>query len=304
MKKPLVVGLALAALVTVFAANAYSWNYAVHVYIADQLKGTVPSVMYAATAPDLFNYAFAGGVPQSVIDVVYGAFHDTPEALWAVTGGDALKMAFAYGFICHGQSGGADTMAHLHGVRFGKLEGYVIGKAAVLDAILQRYPKYRALKRTAPPVALAVTHNIIEAGLDVLLRRKAPDIGDKIIAAAAADSTPLRDMIAVAYPFPADLMAAVLTAEAEYKTTLLAPYGIALKYVTSDADLIDGLALQMAAFAPAYVAGTGVEITPEEAYPIIKYGMQKTMIICQGTFFKELAAMVAAVKVKMADFSY
>jgi hypothetical protein len=181
MKRKWILGLTLVSVLAFFTANAYPWGAAVHVYVASMIKPPNPNIWYGAIAPDCFNYYFDD---LTVKYTLLAQFHDYPILLWNAAGDDPAKKALAFGFLCHGQTGGADTTAHLRGVQFGKKEGYVILKAKVLDNILTKFPEYRSLKAKYPAVSMEVAHNLLENGLDVLQKRIGPGNREKIFVAA------------------------------------------------------------------------------------------------------------------------
>jgi len=301
MKKKWVFGLTLVSVLAIFTANAYPWGAAVHVYVASMIKPPNPNIWYGAMAPDCFNYYF--GDPTIKYPLL-AQFHDNPIALWNNAGDDPIKKALAFGFFCHGQTGGADTTAHLHGIQFGKKEGYVILKAKVLDNILTKFPKYRKLKAKYPDYSMEVAHNLLENGLDVLLKRIDPGIGEKIFGAAlnrANFATFFPDWLASVY---APSLAGLIGAVEDYFCGLMTNYGLMFAFM-SEPEIVYMLSQQMATYAPAFLPNDpDVQMTFEEAFAIAKYGTEKAMEICADTFPKELAVTVTFVGANMASFIF
>ena len=295
MKKKWVFGLTLVSVLAFFTANAYPWGAAVHVYVASMIKPPNPNMWYGAIAPDCFNYYF--GDPAIKYPLL-AQFHDYPILLWnaAVT---PEEKALAFGFLCHGQTGGADTTAHLRGVQFGKKEGYVILKAKVLDNILTKFPEYRYLKAKHPEVSMEVAHNLLENGLDVLMKRIDPGIGEKIFVAALTRPAFFPDWLASVY---APALASVILGVEDGFCGMMINYGW-MFMAMPEPDIIYVLSQQMASYAP-YFLPPDAQMTPERAFAIAKYGTEKAMEICADTFPKELEATIKFVNASLASFIF
>jgi hypothetical protein len=295
MKKKWVIGLTLVSVLAFFTANAYPWGAAVHVYVASMIKPPNPNIWYGAIAPDCFNYYFDD---LTVKYTLLAQFHDYPIDLWNAAGDDPAKKALAFGFLCHGQTGGADTTAHLHGVQFGKKEGYVILKAKVLDNILTKFPEYRYLKAKYPAVSMEVAHNLLENGLDVLLKRIDPGIGEKIFVAALARADLFPDWLASVYAPP--LSGLIYAVEDAFRGMMML-YGS--MFFMTEPEIIYLLSQQMASFAPLFLP-PDAQMTPERAFAIAKYGTEKAMEICADTFPVELEATIKFVNASLASFIF
>ncbi|MDH4196395.1 MAG: hypothetical protein OEW05_03205 [Candidatus Aminicenantes bacterium] len=297
MKKKWVVGLTLVSMLAIFTVNAYPWGSAVHVYVAFKLKGFDPNVMYGAMAPDCFNYYF--DPPYEARPTLYGQFHNNPIALWDAAAGDPVKQALAYGFLSHGHVGGADTTAHLAGAHFGKKDGYVIDKAKILDNILTKFPEYRMLKAKYPEVSLEVAHNLVENAIDILIKRVDPQIGQKIQLAAILRDPIFPDWLASVYVYPFSYLIPVVE---DAFCGMMIGYGWLFDSY-SEPDLVYWLSQQMAGFAGSFLP-PDAQIPYETAFAIAKYGTEKAMTICQGTFSKEIEATVKYVESNLAGYIY
>ena len=284
MKKKWVMGLTLVSMLAIFTANAYPWGSAVHVFIAFKLKGFNPNIMYGAMAPDCFNYYF--DPPYEARPTLYGQFHNNAAALWSAAGDDAVKQALAFGFLSHGHVGGADTTAHIAGAQFGKKNGYVIDKAHILDDILTKFPEYRTLKAKYPEVSLEVAHNLVENAIDILIKRVDPDIGERIFLAALLRDVDFSTWLASVYVYPFSFL---IPPVEDVFCGMMRMYGSL--FTMGEEDIIFFLSKQMADFAVDFLPGD-VQIPPATAFAIAKYGTEKAMIICQGTFLKEIEATV------------
>ncbi|MDH5767688.1 MAG: hypothetical protein OEZ31_01850 [Nitrospirota bacterium] len=198
MKKTIIVLGIIFLAVGFISSNAFSWGSATHAYIDDQLgKKGVPkntNEMYGGMAPDVFNYMFNN---PEYLNFLYYQTHNEFLKVWDVARFETGK-ALAYGFVSHNDIWGADSTAHHAGITFGATEGYAIAKAYVLMGILEQVPEYQALG-LPEPVALEVSHNFIEAGVDILIKRIDPVIGQKVVSSALLRSSAFSLFLVKAY---------------------------------------------------------------------------------------------------------
>ncbi len=100
-----------------------------------------------------------------------------------------MKRAFAYGFVSHNDLWGADVTAHHNGLTFGQGQGYVIAKAQALQLSLSA--ALASLGIVLPDaVALDLSHNFVEYGVDVLVKRLDGRVGAANMAADAVERNP------------------------------------------------------------------------------------------------------------------
>jgi len=193
---------------------------------------------------------------------------------------------------------GADFTAHHSGVTFGSSEGYIIAKAYILMGILEQVPEYQALG-LPEPVALEVSHNFVEAGADILMKRIEPAIGQKVVSSALLRSPafPLLLVKSYAKDFSKfagishfEAAAIITSAESEFrKTTIL--YGQAL--TQDEATAIQLISEQMAELSMAFLAAYGIEL-PEgtDLTPLITFSIEQSIALCADDFAAEVTATI------------
>jgi len=165
------------------APPAFPWGWTVHAYIDEQFatKWHIANAnqLYGGLAPDLFNFRFDA---PAFREYMQGRTHNDFMAVWNVARSQPAK-ALAFGFVSHNELWGIDSTAHRAGITFGQQTGYVIAKAYALMAILNQVPAFSALQ-LPEPVVLTVAHELVERGVDLLMKKLDPMIGLKMAVAA------------------------------------------------------------------------------------------------------------------------
>ncbi len=281
-------------------STAFSWGPATHAYIDDHLgkKWGFENMneLYGGMAPDIFNYMF--NYP-AYIGYLYGQTHNEFLRVWDEAKSRQGK-ALAYGFVSHNDVWGADFTAHDSGRTFGQNEGYIIAKAYILKAKLEQIPEYNALQ-LPDDKALEISHNLVETGADILVKRKRMDpfIGQKIITSTILRSPEFPFLLVKAYAGEFSKYAGIsyleaagliTSAEWEFRKTMIL-YGQAL---TQDkARAIQLISEQMAELAKSYLAvykitlPEGVNLTP-----LIKFAIEQSVEICKDDFKGEIEATI------------
>lgn len=301
--------LGILALSLLSPGRAHSWNPAAHAYMEEALcrkngqmdDGFLYNRIYGANALDLFNNNFKAAYLQ-----VAGHLHDpTQESflkVWEAARSNGEK-AFAHGFVSHNNSWGMDSTAHLSGITLGRGEGYVLAKANVL-AVLLKPMLEEQLGPLSDAVVLDLCHYFVEAGVDFLVRRLDPDIGDKLMAAAVHRSDEVPGLLSRA--FKADFSALqgitdeeaaqlVVDAESDFRPSLWL-YGAALAQ-EAEADALDLVAEGMAKVGSEYLSlpeGWDTALTPA-----VRQAILVAMMLCATDFKKELQASMAQVNVNL-----
>jgi len=274
-----------------FSSTAFSWGSATHAYIDDQImkkKGLRnPNEMYGAMAPDIFNY---------LIDVPFQKDlsmqkHHQFQKVWeqAKTG---TAKALAYGFVSHNDSWGADSTAHHAGMTtYGLTEGYVVAKAKELSTIAP----LPANLGIPPDAALELYHNFVESGVDLLVKRLDPSIGDKMIASALRRSREFPYLLVRAYsadlaPYfgsPGEAAKAITAAEKEFrKMTIL--YGQAL--LQEEGTALNLVSEQMADLSEKFLGAYNVPAPPkEQTIQLIAFYITVAMTLCESDYAEEIA---------------
>ena len=187
--------------------SIFAWGYATHAYFADHLgkSGYYWNLqeIYGSMAPDMFN-PFSGSPYFDYLRTqTHEQFHKVVDA--AKTKG--LK-AFAYGFTSHNDVWGADFTAH-HDGRTTPGMGYVTAQVIALKPAFQDSIEQVLLDSHVDPVqakeiatkfAPMVAHGVVEAAVDILIRRNEDSkIGKRIIQAARFRSPAIPPLLIAAY---------------------------------------------------------------------------------------------------------
>jgi hypothetical protein len=280
------------------SSEAFPWNYATHAYIDSQLGKNIRPMnldeIYGGMAPDIFNYMFDN--PEYLGYLSYQT-HDGFMNVWKEARTKREK-AFGYGFVSHNDVWGADSTAHHSGITYGQAEGYVIEKAYILKQILDQIPEYHALD-LPDDVSLEVSHNLIENGVDILIKRLDSRIGEKIIHSSLFRSARFPDLLVktyagdfsayagISYPEAAYL---IKTAEKEFRESLIF-YGQAL--LQDDETAIQLISQQTAYIADSFLGAYGITL-PEgtDLTPLIIFAIQQSIELCADDFADEIEATI------------
>jgi hypothetical protein len=281
-----------------FSTEAFPWGYGTHAYYEDHLgkmkRNRNMDEIYGGVAPDTFNYLF--NVPK------YQAYlseqtHTEFMKVWYIPRA-GLGKSLAYGFVTHNW---ADYTAHYDGQTFGQGQGYVIAKASVLAGILEGIPQYAAL-RLPPEVTLAISHEFVEAGVDLLVKGLDPSIGRKLMVSAIFRTSDFPVYLVKAYA--KDFSEAVgisrhaatkfiIAAEKEFRRGMMF-YGAAL--TLDDLTTIHLIAEMISDIAVSFLAANGFSLPPgveiEDIIPLIEFAIGQSMVICADDFAAEIAATI------------
>ena len=293
-----------------FSSEAFPWGWAVHAYIDDHLgkKRGLNNIneIYGGMVPDLFNYMFDN--PDYLGYLSYQTHNEFMKVWMEARCG--LEKSLAYGFVTHNDVWGADSTAHHSGRTFGQGEGYVIAKAELLKPIVLGALKqlFEQLPLDSPDpdlldaIALEVSHELVENGIDILMKRIDPMIGHKIVSSALRRSPELPHLVVRAYA--ADFSdygdisfrkaAKIITsAEMEFRRSMIF-YGHAL--LQEDVTSVELISEQTANVAKSFLAAYGIEIPAEiDVTPLVKFLTEEAIAVCAGDFASEIAATVGFV---------
>lgn len=306
-KKSWTILMTLVLILGLGASQAWAWGSATHTYIDDRLNRQGLGQknlgeMYGGVAPDLFNYLFAPYQPY-----LYGQTHDNFLKVWeaAGPGRSSVNRALAYGFVSHNDLWGADVTAHHNGLTFGQGQGYVIAKAKAMKPILIE-TLFTSLGIWLPDaVALDLSHNFVEYGVDVLVKNLDAQVGAKMAGAALKRNPTFPALLVQAY---GDDVAAVLGLSNKEAAQLILAVEQSFRKIKiyegqalmqDDAAAITLLAEEYADFAQAYLAAFGVTLPPgvgrEQIVVLAENLIGLAMAMCQGDFAQELTATIAFV---------
>jgi hypothetical protein len=295
----------VAVFIFCFSGEAFPWGAAAHLYVVDRASDKTGQdkleEYYGSNGPDAFNYLFA--YPQ-YRDYLYNQTHNEFEELWSAAETHSEK-ALAFGFLSHNDVWGADYTAHHGGTTFGKKGGYVIANARTLKAILE--PSFMELG-IPDEVALEISHDFLEYGVDILVTRLDPNVGQKLIASATYGGVEFPGLLLRTYgeglaglTGDGGLAAAIILGSEQASRDNLVAYGYALSLGEEQA--IKMFSVRLASLAEIYLAMYGVTL-PEGAdiMPLIERALKMTTVICSGTVKSELDNTAEFVRENLAAY--
>jgi hypothetical protein len=297
-----------------FAQAAFSWGWAVHTYIDEQFNTKWQlrnaNQLYGGLTPDIFNYQF-----EAPALYMHAQTHNDFMKLWDAAQSKPGK-ALAFGFVSHNEVWGVDSTAHRAGITFGQLGtipghpeagGYVVAKAYILKGILEQIPEFNALQ-LPEPLALQVAHELVEYGVDILMKQIAPNIGIKITAAALPPNPNFPLLLEKAYlkgltaqfgMSDADARKFLKSSEKQFRQ-LMVLYGQVL--MQDDTTAVILISDQLADIATAFLAAYGLTLPPgADITPLLQFGIMQSMMLCAPDFSAEVFATANFVDQQLAS---
>jgi hypothetical protein len=295
--KFLAMGLAL-LMVGFLSSEAFAWGFATHAYIADHLGKTKKiqnaDEIYGSVAPDTFNYLFDR---PDYLGFLSDQTHLEFTKLWNVSN-QGLGKSLAYGFASHNDLWGADSTAHHNGLTFGQGEGYVIAKAALLANTLSQVLADAGLN-VPYEVTFEISHELLEDGIDILVKNLDPSIGQKLSSSALFRTANFPVLLAKAYAKDFSQFAGIsnrdaskflIAAEREFRQRIVY-YGRAL--MQDDATAIQLIAEGTAEVAAIFLEAYGVTLPPEvDIVGLIEFGIEQSISLCADDFAQEIEATI------------
>jgi hypothetical protein len=311
MKRTLVTIIVIAVAVLLFASSALPWGSATHAYIDDHLGLRGPGnlrELYGGMAPDIFNYLFSNPTQQAYL---YSQTHAV-SFLKVWNGARCLpEKPYAFGFVSHNDLWGADFTAHHNGQFFGQGKGYVIAKAEMSQGPLNDLLQSLGLRNVPGEATLVIAENLVENGIDILVKRRDPLIGVKVSSSALlrGPDFPLLLVKAFAGRFSADLhinyaqAARLITSnEMEFRKMMIL-YGQAL--TQDEATALQLVSQQLAELAVGFLGAYGISLPPgvdvADLTPKIQLGTQRAMLICAGDYLKEIGMTIQFVNAQLVS---
>jgi hypothetical protein len=281
-----------------FSSEAFSWGFATHAYIADHLgktkKNQNADEIYGSVAPDTFNYLFDR---PDYLGFLADQTHVEVTKLWNVSN-QGLGKSLAYGFASHNDLWGADSTAHHQRLTFGQAEGYVIAKATDLAGILKQIPEYAALG-VPDDLTFEISHELVEDGIDILVKSLDPSIGQKLSSSALSRTSNFPVLLTKAYARDFSQFAAIsyldaskfiIAAEKEFRQRIVY-YGQAL--MQDDATAIQLISEGTAEVATIFLEAYGITPPPSEVIvSLLEFGIEQSIGLCEGDFADEIAATI------------
>lgn len=315
-----------------FAVSAFAWAPGTHAYVANRLPGvtdqTRADVMFGAVAADINQVLSTDQVSAFFIGTHYGF-----DQLWgAASQGSLFDRALGIGFVSHSERIGADHYAHVQSHLYPNYKntsypgqnGYVWVKSDQLCSLLRSQLSAANMLNGPAEVLLSDTiscHFIVEYAMDLLLRARDPQIGQKLLYAAQHyDAQNLAALFMAGYPTPAysnvldlTLPMGVAMAGAEPTwSTLMQMYASALgkptlrEAVPAVAAFLEMLAEQLLKDQLSLFLPPGTTEIPTELKTqltsLIELALVDAMAICSYDFNFELDLTVRDVRRNLAAY--
>lgn len=290
----------------------FAWGSATHAYVDTHLKNKGPILMinqvYGGMGADAFNYMF-----EKPYEMVWlsNETHCDPLRLWRVALLPTAK-AQAYGFVSHNNLWGADFYAHSPACPpyLIPTDGYIVQKGALLQDIVKNSPygPVLAALQLPPDLEAGIFQDLAEFGVDVLVKRLDPAIGQKVSTAAllrspefplllvAAYGRGLSQNFGMSYQDAAKMIAAE---EAGFRKTTIS-YGQVL--MQDEATATQLISENMAQLAQALLEANGITPPPpEELIPILQFSISQAESLCAPDFESAVNSTISTVKTNLAS---
>jgi hypothetical protein len=216
-----------------------------------------------------------------------------------------VEKPLAYGFVSHNEVWGADSTAHISCLTCAheKDGGYAVIRAEELLTFAP-LPSELGIPDT---LALEIYHEIVESGIDILVKRNEdPLIGQKIMSSALLRNPKFPLLLVKAYaddlsPYFGGYVKAgkaIVTAEEEFRETVIL-YGYAL--TQDEPTAIQLISEQMADLAESFLGAYGIPLplSKEEVVVLINELVQVSVSLCEPDYAQEIAATTAFVSQNM-----
>jgi hypothetical protein len=215
-------------------------------------------------------------------------------------------QALAFGFVSHNEAWGIDSTAHRNGLTFGQMGtipehpnegGYVVAKAYILMGILKQIQQFAVLQ-LPDPVVLTVAHELVERGVDLLIKKHLdPTIGAKMAAAALPPNPnfPLlmekayaRDLASTFGKSNTEALKFLTSSERQFRQIMVL-YGQVL--MQDEGTAVKLMAEQLADMATAFLAAFGISLPGGlELAPLLEVGIEAARSLCEPDFEVEVKA--------------
>jgi hypothetical protein len=201
MKKKALLGLVF---VLALSLSAPAWDVLTHSFIMEQIKGGPQNAngneIYGTTSPDFVNYL----LNTPYYEWLYDTTHSDFIRLWHMATTPA-EQALAMGFVAHNGLWGADHVAHYASLTGDPTQGYVIAKAAMVEAFFSAQGIWDGLGLSGDlykDLRLELCHNIIEYVIDIQIWLADPTIASRVMEAAAGRSANMQQLVKTAFAGP------------------------------------------------------------------------------------------------------
>ena len=289
----------------------FAWGSATHAYIEPRLNAKGPILMinqvYGGMGADAFNYMFETPNEMAWLS---NETHCDPLRLWKVALLPTAK-AQAFGFVSHNNLWGADSTAHFPACPPDPIPtgGYIFEKGAAVQRAVENSPfGEMLLELNLPPdLEAAIFQDLAEFGVDILVKRLDPAIGQKVSSAALLRSPEFPLLLVLAYARGLsqnyglsfeDAAKMITVEEAEFRKNMIS-YGQAL--MQDEATATQLIAADMAELAPSLLAAYGITLPPgTDLTPLIAYAIGQAEALCAPDFAPNIDSTISIVKTNLA----
>ncbi len=308
--------LMVAAFNLLLITSGFSWGSATHAFMARAIGrwNIYPNYqeMYGLMSPDLFNYNFDLAGDQGLRAFTHGIpGQEGFMAVWEKARWVDNQKSLALGFVAHNNLWGADSTAHRRALTVtppadfpGNLEpGYIIIKAQALnsDPTMDNYLRNLGLFNDNPEhfaLRMEMCHQLVECAGDLIIRRLDSRIGEKIIVAAVTRSRSFPELLIRAFDNP-EYNRIIRENEWRFRRTMI-QYGAVL--TRPEPEVFMALAEEMAELGGEYLKKiAGIEILPDRALEITRYGIRKAIELCAPDYVNEVKKTIEQVRTELKN---
>ncbi|MDI6844841.1 MAG: hypothetical protein QME28_01760 [Candidatus Saccharicenans sp.] len=221
------------------------------------------------------------------------------------------QKALALGFVAHNDVRGADSTAHRRALTItpppdfpGNLEpGYVIIKAYSLNSdptmdnyfrnlgLLNEHPEHFALR-------MEMCHQLVECAGDLIIKRLDPKIGEKIIVAAVTRGRSFPELL-IRASGNSEYNRIIRENEWRFRRAMI-QYGAVL--TRPEPEAFQALSEEMAELGVEYLRKfVGVEVSPDQALEIARYGIKKAIQLCAQDYMNEIKKTIEQVRTELRN---
>jgi hypothetical protein len=168
----------------------------------------------------------------------------------------------------------------------------------MLAEILKQVPEYAALN-LPDEVTLEISHELVEDGIDLLIKTLDPSIGQKLSSSALSRTSTFPLILVKAYAREFSQFAGIsnqkaskfiIAAEKEFRQRIIF-YGQALMQDNETA--IQLISEGTAEVAASFLDANGIALPPDvDIVPLIEFAIEQSIDLCAGDFAAEIAATV------------
>lgn len=285
-------------------SKVFSWGPATHAHIDDMINSRSGlkniNEIYGGMAPDIFNFMLSCSASSSCTAYKDYLSHETHYNFSKVWNKAKLKpeKALAYGFVSHNEVWGADFTAHCKGRTTGVDKGYVVYKSLQLqEKLSETWIVLNLDGEDFYDLRIEFCHYLVEAGVDILMKRLDPSIGQKIIYSTTCRDPGFPRLLVRAYAEGLSEYAGIsylkaaeniTSAEKEFKNMMIL-YGQSL--VLNEEAAIESVSEKLVELAENYPLPYEITLPGEvDLTPLVESAVRQAIDMCADDFSDEILA--------------